>query len=167
MCGRASYHQSPLSAPRHRRLLLATTLGLVVALAASAPALGQASGDDALVDQYREDVPTSTGSNLTGGGGGGGNVGNLSSSIRDKLRQDGGKDKKILRKLATSSRFGATQIRLNELEEIPASPNAVSAAVSALVGAADARLIGLLVALFLITGAVLAGAARQRRGFRT
>jgi hypothetical protein len=143
---------------RNRRLVGAL-VALLVGLVSAAPAMAGAG----LVDQYTEQVPTASGSS---GGGGPTYSAPLAGSVRTQLYQNGGSDAKTLEKLATSSRYGAPRVtHLSDATLGSVSRGPLSAAVNAVTGGSDSRLIGLFVAL-LATAAVMLGAAAARRGRR-
>jgi hypothetical protein len=145
---------------RNRRLG-GVLVALLVGLASAAPAMAGAG----LVDQYTEQVPTASGS--SGGGGGPTYSAPLSGSVRTQLYNNGGSDAKTLEKLATSSRYGAPRVTHPPDATLGSlSPGPLSAAVNAVTGGSDSRLIGLFVAL-IVTAAVMLGAAAARRGRRT
>ena len=136
-------------------------VALLVGLAPAAPAMAGAG----LVDQYTEQVPTASGS--SGGGGGPTYSAPLAGSVRTQLYNGGGSDAKTLEKIATSSRYGAPRVTHPPDATLGSvSPSPLSAAVNAVTGGSDSRLIGLFVAL-VATAAVMLGAAAARRGRRT
>jgi hypothetical protein len=143
---------------RNRRFV-GVLVALLVGLVSAAPALAGAG----LVDQYTEQVPTASGSS---GGGGPTYSAPLAGSVRTQLYKNGGTDAKTLEKLANSSRYGAPRVtHLPDATLGSVSPGPLSAAVNAVTGGSDSRLIGLFVAL-LATAAVMLGAAAARRGRR-
>ena len=145
---------------RNRRLV-GVLVALLVGLASAAPAMAGAG----LVDQYTEQVPTASGS--SGGGSGPTYSAPLSGSVRTQLYNNGGSDAKTLEKIATSSRYGAPRVTHPPDATLGSvSPSPLSAAVNAVTGGSDSRLIGLFVAL-VATAAVMLGAAAARRGRRT
>jgi hypothetical protein len=144
---------------RNRRLV-GVLVALLVGLASAAPAM--AGGG--LVDQYTEQVPTASGS--SGGGGGPTYSAPLAGSVRTQLYDNGGSDAKTLEQIATSSRYGAPRVTLAPDATLGSvSPGPLSAAVNAVTGGSDSRLVGLFVAL-MATAAVMLGAAAARRGRR-
>jgi hypothetical protein len=144
----------------YNRRLIGVLVALLVGLASAAPAMAGAG----LVDQYTEQVPTASGSS---GGGGPTYSAPLSGSVRTELYKNGGSDAKTLEQIATSSRYGAPRITHSPDATLGSatSPNPLAAAVSAVTGGSDGRLIGLFIAL-LVTAAVMLGAAAARRGRR-
>jgi hypothetical protein len=125
-----------------------------------------AMADDPLVDQYTEQVPTASGSQGTHSGGGGTGSAPLPTSVQTQIEQQGGSDGTVLKKITTSPQYGAPAVHPpDEGLSTPSSPNAVSAAVSAVADGSDARLIGLFIAL-LVTAALMLGAAASRRNRR-
>jgi hypothetical protein len=143
------------------RRLGGVLVALLVGLASAAPAMAGAG----LVDQYTEQVPTASGS--SGGGGGPTYSAPLSGSVRTQLYNNGGSDAKTLEKIATSARYGTPRVTHPPDATLGSvSPSPLSAAVNAVTGGSDSRLIGLFVAL-VATAAVMLGAAAARRGRRT
>lgn len=130
--------------------------------------------DTALVDEYREDVPTATGPKSTAGGGGGGgdSGGGGATPLAPTLVEDlqaavGKKDAERLEEVATSPEFGAP-LHARDEGPLPAgdAPTPFSAAVNALGGEGGGSLLPLLLALVFSTGALF-GAALHRRRQRT
>lgn len=172
-----------------RHVLVFATVLLSV-LGAPTGAYAQAACDASAVDQYVECIPTSDGddANNESGAGGGGNGGGgttLSPSVSSQIDSQAGSDAPLLKEVASSPRYGAPtkklkvpaatgtngKARIGKEQMVQADPqadvsagDALSAAAGA-VGSGDAaRLIGLLVALFLVSAATLAAAAaRQKR----
>lgn len=136
-----------------------------ILLAAAPAALAQSPFEDAaLVDQYKETVPTASGPKVSGGGSSGGGT-PLSPAVVTELRQAvGEKDAKRLEEVATSPRYGAPLHAPDEggLAAEDDTPGAVSAAVTALAGEGGGSLLPLLLALVFATG-TLSGAAVYRR----
>lgn len=131
---------------------------------------GTALANDAgLVDEYTEQVPTASGPKNTGHSGGTGGA-TISASVQTQITQDGGKDSKLLKQVATSPQYGAPNVQqLDEGKPIASTPpGALSAAVSAVSDGSDGRMIGLFIAL-LVTAATMLGfaAARHTRRART
>jgi hypothetical protein len=138
------------------------------ALALPGTAFAQTGG---LIDQYIEDVPTSGGTHHAGTGSGGtGSTGSsaavtpasLSSDVKTKLEDKGGKDSEILQEIATSPRYGAPPATAGAVLTATSSPDPFSAAVGALTDGGD-RMVGLFVALLAITAVSLGFAAARRR----
>jgi hypothetical protein len=144
-------------------LVALATLGAGEALAQEVPL-----DETALVDQYKETIPTASGPKVTGGGSSGGGT-PLPPGVVTELRQAvGEEDATRLEEVATSPRFGAPAHAPDE-GGLPASsdtPNAVSAAISAFSDESGGSLLPLLLALVFSTGALL-GAAVYRRRQRT
>jgi hypothetical protein len=140
------------------------------ALALPGTAFAQSGG---LIDQYIEDVPTSGGTHHagTGGSGGTGSTGSsaavtptsLSSDVKTKLEDKGGKDSEILQEIATSPRYGAPPATSGAVLTATSSPNPLSAAVGAVTDRSDGRMVGLFVALLAVTAGSLGFAAARRR----
>jgi len=165
-----------------RRVFLLLTL-LITLLAWPGSAHAQATCDASAVDQYVECVPTNTGDDASAGTGDKPRQTPLPPAVATQVQNQGGSDAPLLQTLATDSRFGAPQkklkgsagvngkTRIDKEQLIKASPQAdvsageaLSAAVSAVQGGDAARLIGLLVALLLVSVATLSAAAvRQKR----
>jgi hypothetical protein len=148
------------------RLALATALASA-AIALPGAAFAQSGG---LIDQYVEDVPTSGGTHHAGSGGTGSTGSSaavtpaaLSSDVKTKLEDRGGKDSEILQEIATSPRYGAPPAASAAVLTANSSPNPFSAAVGALTDGSDGRMVGLFVALLAITAVSLGFAAAHRR----
>ncbi len=171
MSGAPVAHVKPFS---KRPWRLALTV-VVTVLALAGEAVAQVPDDSSAVDQYVEDVPAAGGSTP---------VGKdkpketpLSSGVDQQVEREGGKDATSLRTLATSSRYGAPQMRLKESAEATRSTSAVrnlpeaatdasareaaSAAVDA--GGSSGRLLGFLIALFVFSVAAFAAVALQQK----
>jgi hypothetical protein len=161
---------------RRHRWAIGVTLAVTL-IAWPGPASAQTPPSSA-VDQYVEDQPTSEGSVPTTGSGGGGSPPRTTQLDRDTsaaITRHGGTDAPVLKALATDSRYGAPQDRLKTTHKVrdaglsrggfDSSPGeAVSAAASAVQGGDAGRLIGLLVALLVISVMTLGAAAlRQKR----
>ena len=140
-----------------------------VCVLALAP-LAEAQSSPPLVDQYTEQIPTAdgpkhsggAGAPVSGGGGGGGNV--LPPAVQAQITQEGGKDAKKLKELATSPALGAPPTQpAADSTRVVKPEGAVSAAVSAVGDGSDGRLIGLLIALLAITAVALGLAAVRRQ----
>jgi hypothetical protein len=158
-----------------------TVVGTLLALTGQASA--QSPCGVSAVDQYVECIPTGDGRNSSGANQSGqAPSGPLSPSVDAELQSTGGDDAEVLRQVATSPRYGApskpasresssTHGRISGEALAAADPDsdtsagdAVSAAVSAVQGGDAARLVGLLVALFIISAVALAlSAVRQKR----
>jgi hypothetical protein len=149
--------------------VLACGLCALLALGASPAAAQEPPLDDtALVDQYKETIPTASGPKISGGGSNGGGT-PLPPAVVTELRQAvGDEEAKRLEEVATSPRFGAPAHAPDE-GGLPASsdtPNAVSAAISAFSDESGGSLLPLVLALVFATGALF-GAAVYRRRRRT
>lgn len=142
-------------------------LVLVAALIGVLPAGAQQPSldDTALIDQYKETIPTASGPKITGGSSSGGGT-PLPPAVVTELRQAvGEKDATRLEEVATSPRFGAPAHAPDE-GGLPASsdtPNAVWAAISALSDESGGSLLPLLLAVVFSTGALFGAAAHRRR----
>jgi hypothetical protein len=139
------------------------------ALALPGTAFAQTGG---LIDQYIEDVPTSGGAHHAGTGSGGtGSTGSsaavtpasLSSDVKTKLEDKGGKDSEILQEIATSARYGAPPATSGAILTATSSPDPFSAAVGAVTDGSDGRMVGLFAALLAITAVSLGFSAARRR----
>jgi hypothetical protein len=139
------------------------------ALAVPGTAFAQTGG---LIDQYIEDVPTSGGTHHAGTGSGGtGSTGSsaavtpasLSSDVKTKLEDKGGKDSEILQEIATSARYGAPPATSGAILTATSSPDPFSAAVGAVTDGSDGRMVGLFAALLAITAVSLGFSAARRR----
>jgi hypothetical protein len=137
------------------------------ALALPGTAFAQTGG---LIDQYIEDVPTSGGTHHAGSGGTGSTGSSaavtptsLPSDVKTKLEDSGGKDSEILQEIATSPRYGAPPATSGAILTATSSPDPFSAAVGAVTGGDDGRMVGLFVALLAITAVSLGFSAIRRR----
>jgi hypothetical protein len=155
------------------RWVLIWICALGVALLA-APAVGAQDPppeETALVDQYKEMIPTASGPKVSGGGGGNGaGAGGgtpLPPAVATELTQAvGEEDAKRLEEVATSPRFGAPAIHPPDEGGLPAesgTPSALSAAVDGLAGESGGSLLPLLLALVFSTGALFGAAVHRRR----
>ncbi len=139
---------------------------LVFAPAAVAAGSPQDSG---VYDQYTEQIPTAGGQHHSGGTGGPGSGGPSTPGptgsvvLPSNLNQDGGKDAKTLREIATSPRFGAPTPHGSLPASSASSPASLSAAVGAVTDGSDGRMVGLFVALLAVTAVSLGFAAARRR----
>ncbi len=141
--------------------------------------LAPTTGAQSVYDQYTEQIPAANGPHNTSSGGPGapgssgssgvsggtsGDGGGAAIVLPASLNQDGGKDAKTLREVATSPRFGAP----NSTFQLPAdstenSQASVSAALNAVADGSDGRMVGLFVALLAVTAVSLGFAAARRR----
>ena len=154
------------------RWVLISICALGVALLA-APAVGAQDPppeETALVDQYKEMIPTASGPKASGGGGNGGGTGGgtpLPPAVAVELTQAvGEEDAKRLEEVATSPRFGAPAIHPPDEGGLPAesgAPSALSAAVDGLAGESGGSLLPLVLALVFSTGALFGAALYRRR----
>jgi hypothetical protein len=155
------------------RWVLIWICALGVALLA-APAVGAQDPppeETALVDQYKEMIPTASGPKVSGGGGGNGaGAGGgtpLPPAVATELTQAvGEEDAKRLEEVATSTRFGAPAIHPPDEGGLPAesgAPSVLSAAVDGLAGESGGSLLPLLLALVFSTGALFGAAVYRRR----
>jgi hypothetical protein len=123
--------------------------------------------DGSAIDEYVEEIPTSSGGVAPGAGEK--KTKPLPTPVSAQLASEAGDDADVLTEVATSSDAGAPQADLAPPERGPGegddASSAPSAAVSAVSGASGGRFLGLLVILFLITGTAL-GAAIYRHGHR-
>jgi hypothetical protein len=150
--------------------VLACGLCALLALAAAPAAAQEPPVDDAaLVDQYKETIPTASGPKISGGGSNGGGT-PLPPAVVTELRQAVGEEEaKRLKEVATSPRYGAPAHAPDEGGLIASDGNAanpVSVAVSALADESGGSLLPLLLAVVFSTGALF-GAAVYRRRRRT
>jgi len=163
---------------RGRGLLRSKVGGAGLAACVCVLWLAPTTGAQSVYDQYTEQIPAANGPHNTNSGGpgapggsggsggtsGGGAGGGAAIVLPATLNQDGGKDAKTLREVATSPRFGAP----NSTFELPAdstrnSQASVSAALNAVTDGSDGRMVGLFVALLAITAVSLGFAAARRR----
>jgi hypothetical protein len=156
------------------RIGLGLTLGVCACALWLAPAAAAQSGtqDSGVYDQYTEQIPTAHGPHNTSSSGGagpsngsGGTSGGGGAAIvlPANLNQDGGKDAKTLREVATSPRYGAPDATVPLPDSSNSSPASMSAAVNAVTDGGDSRMVGLFVALLAVTAVSLGFAAARRR----
>ncbi len=164
-----------------RGFLVAVT-SVVTLLALPGPASAQAPCGNSAIDQYVECVPTGDGKSSSSGGApptssGGQAGGSLPPSVASRIRSGGGEDAHVLQQVATSPQYGAPTKRLGRsasketarIDKAPASGDdgstgeAVSAAIGAVQGGDAARLVGLLLAPFLISLAVVGTSALRHK----
>ena len=165
-----------------RRRRGAALIAVLTLLTLSGQASAQTSDDGSAVDEYVEEVPTSGGSTPVGGTEPTRKP--LPTGVSSQLKSEAGEDAEALEEAATSSGFGAPQEKLRKrtgrkdesvgetatrpVRDVePAEEGAVAAAASAATGGNGTPMIGLLIALAVISGAGLAIAAvRQARASR-
>ena len=167
-----------------RRTLLAVAATAFVATGGSAAPNhrpGHPDGNSSAVDQYVEQVPTSSGSQVSGLGGG--KKRQLPKTVEKQLADEGGADAGVLKDVATSSDYGAPQEQLKldkadkaRLREAATDlrgddskvdvESAVSAPVGVLADGSDRRLLGLVIVMALIALATLVAAAYRQRAVR-
>ena len=148
---------------------------------------GHSEGSSA-VDQYVEQIPTSSGSRASGLRG---RKGRLNPKVQQTLQRQGGKDAQLLEEIATSEAYGApvatgeargkrgsgsntrsgrTRLALGEKEAAAVGraepPGTVSALKSVVTDGSDRRLLALLVLMGVITVAALGTAAYRQRASR-
>jgi hypothetical protein len=166
-----AYGESKGGRTRHWRL--AVTLAVTL-LTWAGQASAQVPCEASAIDQYVECIPTDKGSNIPGGSEETRTT--LSGPAQAAVTSQGGDDAPLLTAIATSSNFGAPQRKL-KIERRPgerestaavsggaSTGDALSAAVSAVNGGDAGRLVGLIVALALITvGALGFAALRHKR----
>jgi hypothetical protein len=128
-----------------------------------------AQEDDAAVDEYAEIVPTGEGEAPPANKEEESQP--LPASVAQQVESEGGTDAPILKRVATSSRYGAPQRSVREAGgglgggASDLSPSAVSTAVSLVTdGGSGGRLAGLLVVM-LLTGILALGLAGYRHGW--
>src|SRR5438093_5212102 len=96
-----------------RRLLLVSALGAAGALVASGSAgakgCSSGGGGSAAVAQYTEQIPTSCGPHVSGSGD---KSTKLPRSIERRVDSQGGSQATILKRIATSQRYGAPQQKI-------------------------------------------------------
>jgi hypothetical protein len=160
------------------RTLPVRTVSALVAAAAVAPATALAQGsppgplpDEAAIYQYREALPTGGGPVAPGPGTT--RATPLLTSSQAALQADGGRDARLLERVATSSDFGAPQgpLRRPDPEARPAAapelpPPSLSRSVEAAAGALADVPARLVLALALILGLTAAFAVAARRDAR-
>lgn len=149
---------------------------LLVAVTLFIPAEGALAADSrkdcdsaSAVDQYKECLPTSSGSKSAGRGGG--DRGVLAPSVATVLHRTGGRKAAWLEKIATSPAYGGPSgalARNRGVVDIPGADGSASArgalaGAARAVGAGEGRLIALLVALVLVSFSTLALAGSRYR----
>ena len=167
-----------------RRTLFAAAAAAFLLMGGNASANhkpGQPHGNSSAVDQYVEQVPTSSGSQVSGLGGG--KKRELPRAVEKELADKGGDDAAVLQDVATSSDYGAPQEQLKLDEKDKARlreavtdlrgddsrvdvESAVSAPVSVLAEGSDRRLLGLVIVMALIALATVVAAAYRQRAVR-
>ena len=142
-------------------------LALVLAMTFIPAAFAQE--DDAAVDEYAEIVPTGEGKAPPANKEEESQP--LPASVVQQVENEGGTDALILKRVATSSLYGAPQRSIREAggvvdsEGSDASPSTVSTAISLVTdGGSGGRLAGLLVVM-LLTGILALGLAGYRHGW--
>jgi hypothetical protein len=144
--------------------LLACACVLWLAPAAAAAGNAQNSG---VYDQYTEQIPTASGPHNTGSGGtpgsGGSGGGGTAIVLPASVKTEGGNDAKKLREVATSSRYGAPNATMSLSNSSAEGTAALSSAVNAVTDGSNGRMLGLFVALLLVTAVSLGAAAAARR----
>lgn len=164
--GRLSCGITKRSRPKTSGIVLPLVLlvgGLMFAPAA--PAQEQPFDETALIDQYKETVPTASGPKASDGGSGGGGGTPLPPAVVTELRQAvGQEDAKRLEEVATSPEFGAP---LHAADEgglpVDDGTGALTAAVTALADESGGSLLPLLLVLVFSTGALFGAAVHRRR----
>lgn len=166
------------------RLGISLLIALATLIAFAATASAQTNDDAGAVDEYVEDIPTSEGSTPVGGGKSKREA--LPKDVAAQVQEEGGDDAEALETVATSSAYGAPQKRAQKRaatkrtrserdeatpqsqsrppreEPVVSSDGALAAAATATTGESGKRLLGLLIALGLVSAiAVGIVAARQ------
>jgi hypothetical protein len=151
-------------------LIWTCALGVALLAAPAAGAQAPPPDDTALIDQYKETIPTASGPTVSGGGGNGGGTGGgtpLPPAVAAELTQAvGEEDAKRLEEVATSPRLGAPAIHPPDEGGLPAegaAPSVLSAAVEGLAGESGGSLLPLLLVLVFSTGALFGAAVYRRR----
>jgi hypothetical protein len=170
---------------RRRTLVRCALLSLAVAatlLATAGGAYAQTGDDGSGVDQYVEQPPSASGNTH-----GSGPSTSLPTDVKSEISSQGGSDASALETIVTNPAYGGAGAKKKKAAKGAAGPTvgtpgrgesvsgadpegdvsatgALSSAVSAVNGGEAARLVGLLVVLFLISVATLTSAGlRQRR----
>jgi hypothetical protein len=148
-------------------LIWICALGMALLAAPAVGAQDPPPEETALVDQYKETIPTASGPKVSGGGGGNGGGTPLPPAVAVELTQAVGEDDaKRLEEIATSPRFGAPAIHPPDEGGLPTesgAPSVFSAAVDGLGGESGGSLLPLLLALVFSTGALFGAALHRRR----
>jgi hypothetical protein len=116
------------------------------------------------VSQYVEKIPTACGSKSDRGGSAAVGSSTLPPSVSSQLNKSS--QRKLLRHIATSRRYGAPPIPERMTHQQPTSPSALSAGVSAVSSGSNSGLIGLLVVMAVVTLGVVGAAVYRRRAPR-
>lgn len=130
--------------------------------------------DASAADQYEECIPSSSGSKGRRGqrpGEGTGPIYALPETVGASLDQAGGDAAAVLKKISTSSAYGAAASRpdpaakenMEALADTSVSPGAAFAAAASAVGAGQGRLVFVLVALVLVSIAMMGFAVRRHK----
>ena len=166
-----------MGAKRIRQLVVVCAIVAMAALAAGSPAYGKGCAGNltndgpSSVQQYQEMIPTACGKHVTGTGKG---TRELPASTEQRIQQQGGPDAALLKKIATSAKYGAPPQKIKKVQSGPKrntifsdvakkTSNPLSASVSVVTDGSDARLIALVVLMVGIAVLVLATAVRRRR----
>jgi hypothetical protein len=148
--------------------LLACACALL--LAPTAAAQNGSAQQSGVYDQYTEQVPTASGPHDTGSGSppgtgaSGSSGGGAAIVLPASVKKDGGKDAKKLREVATSPRYGAPTSTVPLPNSSTQTADAVSSAVNAASDGSDGRVLGLFVAILVVTAASLGVAVARWRG---
>ena len=171
--------------PKRRTLMRCALLSLAVAgtlLATAGGAYAQTGDDRSGVDQYVEQPPSASGNTHSTGGG----PATLPPNVTNDISSQGGSDASALATIVTDPAYGGPGAKKKEAKSASgptvgmpgrgesvssadpegdvSATGALSSAVSAVNGGEAARLVGMLIVLFLISVATLTSAGlRQRR----
>ncbi len=141
----------------------AAVLALLLPAAAVAATPPPPPPDTPSISQYVEQVPTSRGGSSPGVGKAQARA--LPADVTARLHSHSDAVSKQLEKVATSSTYGAPQRVLPKPARgsvEPRSSNALSAAVSAVSDSGDSHVVWLLLAVLLVTIAIVLASARRR-----
>jgi hypothetical protein len=125
--------------------------------------------DGSAIDEYVEEIPSSSGGVAPGAGEK--KTKPLPAPVSAQLSSEAGEDAVVLREVATSSDAGAPQVELTRPGDREAAigdaaddgSSPLSAAVSAVSGGSGGRVVGLVVVLVLVTGTALGAAVYWHR----
>lgn len=155
----------PRSSSRSNTIAVAFAVAVFAGAVIAQPAWAQADpqlDDTALVDQYREDVPTAAGPKITGGSAHGAETAALPNGLVRSMRDTlGRKDAARLGTVVSDARFGAPMGVLSVEDAATSEPSPFSAAMGALDG--GGRALGALFPVLVAITAALFGAAFYRR----
>jgi hypothetical protein len=158
------------------RILSSTVVVAACLLVLGAPAAlaaDKCTNPNPAICQYVEDVPTSKGSKPTGVGKE--KVNKLPRAVERELRKEGGALAPVLEEVATSTKYGAPEelkATKQEQKQVQKELRAaqvergrpIPAALGAVSGSGDGRLLGLVIVMAAMTVGAVAAAVIRKRG---